>query len=369
MARVAVVINGLRAGGAERVVLDLLGRAKDARCDFVAVALEPGGELREAVRATGVPVADLGARARSDPSVVWRLARFLRAQRVNLVHAHLPRAGVIARLAAAVARVPVLYTEHNTWACYHGVTRRLNRLTLPLCREVTAVSARVVTSMGAAGRRRPVTVVPNGLDIPALCTRVTRSRAEVRAELGLPADACLLVNVANLRPEKGHGVLLEGAAAVCARVPRAHLAIVGLDLGQGAALRADIARRGLTGRVQYLGYRADVPDLLAASDVFVLSSLQEGMPLALLEAQALGVPAVVTDVGGNAEVVQTGTTGAVVPPGDPAALAEALTSLALDVAARERYAAAARRRLEQEFSVERMATRYHALYARLLGAA
>lgn len=365
--RIGLVITSLRPGGAERVLVDLLrhyGRI-DA-WEFVVISLESGGELRSVIESGGWPVVELGVLRRLDIFAVWQLAACLKRERINLVHAHLPRAGVLARLAAMLVGIPCVYTEHNVWPCYHTLTRLLNRVTLPLCASVTAVSQNVIKSMGVPVRQAQVVLVRNGLNVEEARDRVARPPGKVRYELGVPGDAVLAVNVAHLRPEKGHSVLLAAAAQVCKANSAVHFVLVGLDFGRRAVLEAEISRLGLSENVRYLGFRPDVADIMNASDLFVLSSLQEGMPISLLEAMALGKPAVVTDAGGNAEVVEHGRSGYVVSPEDPDQLAEAILSLSARADRRVDFGLEASRRVESEFSIGTTAARYEAIYRSLL---
>jgi glycosyltransferase involved in cell wall biosynthesis len=171
--------------------------------------------------------------------------------------------------------------------------------------------------------------------------------------------------VASLRSKKGQAHLIEAFVRVRRRVPQAGLLFVGEGPLRGA-LEARAAAPELDGAVFFAGHRADVPAILSRCDLFTLSSLEEGMPNALLEAMAAGLPAVVTDVGGNAEVVEDGMTGYLVPAADPEALAGRLTELLLDPDLRRRQGEAARGRFESRFTVGRMISAYHALYDEIL---
>jgi glycosyltransferase involved in cell wall biosynthesis len=180
---------------------------------------------------------------------------------------------------------------------------------------------------------------------------------------GVGTEAIVIGTVGNLYPVKGHRVLVQAVARLGSDV---HLAIAGRG-AEEAGLRSLAAELGIAPRVHLLGYREDTPDLLAASDIYALSSLYEGQSLALIEAMAAGLPIAATHVGGNPEVLgQADRDGLLVPPSDPAALAAALARLAGDRALRAQLGAAARARARTEFSLTTMVGRYRALYDEVL---
>jgi glycosyltransferase involved in cell wall biosynthesis len=260
-------------------------------------------------------------------------------------------------VSASLARVLVragfrstafVYTEHNRWPSHHPATRALNQATFALDDAVIAVSADVAESIAPKARAR-AEVITHGIDLARVRShRVDRDA--VRAELGVGPDEVLAVTVANLRENKRYPDLLEAAR----RVVDAGAPVRFAAAGQGP-LEAEIGalhdRLGLGDRFRLLGYRADALRLIAGADLFVLSSGHEGLPVAVMEAFALGVPVVATSVGGLAEAVTDGVDGLLVEPGDPAALAAAIVRatdpdlrarLATGAAtAGERYSAAA----------------------------
>jgi glycosyltransferase involved in cell wall biosynthesis len=219
-------------------------------------------------------------------------------------------------------------------------------LTRGLSRDLWIRASRIVT-------------VPNGASLtPA-------SQSSLRDELQLGAGDRLAVAIGNLYPVKGHGYLLDALARLATRVPRLHVAIAGRgDLE--AALRARARILHVDDRVHLLGLRSDVPNLLAGADVFVLPSLSEGLPLALLEAMMAGRPIIATAVGEVPAVLSNGRAGVLVPPGDAEALANALAGVLSDPALAHRLGGAAARRAAEEYTFEKMMGRYVALYARLL---
>ena len=252
-------------------------------------------------------------------------------------------------------------TEHNVWGNFSLPTRLLNAATAPLDKQRWAVSGEVRRSMwGGMGKRAEVLVhgVVQGDSPPPEGTR-----ERVRRDLSIPADAVVAITVANLRKEKDYPNLLRAAGQALAQHPGLYV----LAVGQGPLeeeVRALHQELGLGDRVQLLGYRTDVPDLLASADLFVLASAFEGLPVSIMEAMSAGLPVVATSVGGVPEAVEEGVTGLLVPPRDAAALADALLSLANDETTRTRMGAAAKER-SKAFDIRTAVAEQQRVYAGL----
>ena len=341
-ARVLWVIKGLGPGGAERLVADIVPRLDRDRYDTEVAYLLPWKDhLVPTLRDAGVEVHCLEVRGHRDVRWPGRLRRLVDG-RYDLVHAHLPFAAVGARWTARRIPLPrrpaVVYTEHNVWDRYRGPTAWANARTFGWNDRVIAVSEAVRASMGRRGRSPEVTVVDNGVDAEALRAGAL-GRAEARAELGLPADAFVIGTVGGVTPKKGHVHLVRAARAVVDRHPGTVVAVIGLGAVE-APVRQEIARLGLGEAVRLLGVREDASRLMPAFDVFVLPSLHEGLPIALLEALAVGIPAVASSVGGVPHVLSAGG-GVLVAPGDEPALAAALVALIEDPQRRAALAAEA----------------------------
>lgn len=366
--RVLLLIKGLGVGGAERLLEASLPHLDRERFDYRCGYLLPWKTaLVPAFAASGVPVYDLAMRTPGDPRVLARLVRLLRRERIDLIHAHLPVAGVWGRVAARLAGVrSVVYTEHNVPQRYAPATRLLNRWTYKMNDVVIAVSDEVRRGIeGYANGRPTIITIQNAVDAQTLgATEV--DPVAVRREFGLPPDALLVTTVGNLTAKKGHAFLLAAAARVVARHPGARFLLV----GQGPladSLRAEAARLGLNGSVVFAGFRQDAVRLVAASDVFVLSSVFEGLPVTLLEAMALGKPSVVTRVGGIPEITDE-SSSVLVEAGDPEALASGISGLLGAPALRDRMGAAARQRAGSRYGVGQMVMAVERVYHELLQA-
>ncbi len=292
-----------------------------------------------------VPVRRLGlARYVSGLGLAALLQR-LRRRDVDTLHTILPYADLLGRLAGALAGAPVVSSVQGRYTPWQ---MRLSRLTAPLSARslVIAEALAAFTAEHGGVPRDRILVVPNGLD-PAPFTLGDEAKAEGRRRLGggeTPVALC----VARLGPEKDHATLLEAFARL--ETP-ARLALAGEGPCR-TALEAQIERHGLGERVVLLGNRDDIPHLMYGADLFVLASRHEGMPNVLLEAMAARLPVVATAVGGVPEIVVHDETGVVVPPGDPAVLAQAMDALLRDPARRRAMAQAGRKRLEARFAFD-----------------
>ena len=333
--RVLWLTKGLGRGGAERLLVGMARRLDRGRVDVeVAYMLPWKDALVPELAATDVRTHCLGARSAFDVRWAMRLRRLVETSGFDIVHTHAPHPGIGARLFVP-ASVPIVHTEHNTWDRYRPVTRWGNAATYRRNAAVIAVSQAVADSIRpwqVGSRPAPrVDVVHHGADLPVV--PAGRSRAAPRELLGLDPGALVVGTVGNLTPKKDHLTLLEAHASVVATRPEARLVIVGTG-PQEEQLRSAVRSLGIEDSVRLTGSRDDVAELLAAFDVFAMSSRHEGLPIALLEAMASGLPVVATRVGGIPEVVDDGVNGLLVPPGDAGMLAAAIGKLLDDRALR-----------------------------------
>jgi glycosyltransferase involved in cell wall biosynthesis len=340
--KVLLLIKGLGRGGAEQLLVSTVRHADPGRFTFTVAYLLPWKDaLVGELRSEGAEVRCLdGARG-----VAWTGALRALARDADLVHVHSPYPAVGARLRLP-RHLPLVYTEHNEWPRYHRATYWGNALTYRRNDHVFAVSDRVRESIrlprGLRSRRRTrIETLHHGPD-PTLLARAVEGEG-ARDELCEEEDALVVGTVANLKVHKGIDVLLDAVPLVLRAEPKARFVIV----GQGPLeddLRARSSALGLNGAVRFTGFREDAARLANAFDVFVLPSLHEGLPIALLEAMSLGRPSVVTPVGGVPEVVSHREEALVVPPSDPPALAGAIVELLRDADLRARLGTNARRR-------------------------
>lgn len=367
--RVLWLAKGLGRGGAEQLLATTAGLI-DPRFELEVAYLLPWKDALVAdITASGVPVHCLGQQHAADVRWAWRLRSMVHDKHYDIIHTHMPIPAVAARVALAAPRPRLVHTEHNVWGRYRLPTRWANALTYARNDHVLAVSKAVAESVDlqkvlGGATLRPVEVLHHGIRIrPGRAG--SRDRDAARDKLGLPTQVPVVGTVANLTPKKDQRGLLDAFAKVVATVPDVRLVIVGTGPLE-AELQGYARRHGLADRVLFTGMRDDVPDILPAFDVFALSSLFEGLSIAVVEALAAGVPTVVTDVGGLPEVVTDGVEGRLVPPSDPDRLASALTDVLTDRAVRARMSAAALARA-RDFDVRRALRRIEDVYDEVMG--
>jgi sugar transferase (PEP-CTERM/EpsH1 system associated) len=363
MSHVVHVIDSLAVGGMENGVVNLLG-ALPREDRHTVVTMTALGPLVERLP-EGVTCHCIGKRPGIDLGAMLRLAALLRRLRPSIVHSRnwgAFDAVPAARLAGVSA---VIHGEHGREAADpEGLDprrRRLRRAFAPLVTRFVTVSFDLrqwlLTTIRLPAAK--LVTIHNGVDVGRFAGG---DRQASRRALRLPAHAVVVGTVGRLDPVKDHVGLLRAFSVLRSDQPAAELVIVGDGPCRGELERA-IQELGLTGHVHLLGMRQDVPRLLRAFDTFVLPSLAEGISNTVLEAMATGLPVVATRVGGNPELVEHGVTGALVPAGNPLVLAAALRCYVEDAALREAHGEAARRRVLQHFTLERMAQGYQDLYA------
>lgn len=358
---VLVLIKGLGIGGAEKLISEA-ARLWD-RENFtysVAYVLPWKDQLVGELEDLGIEVTCIGSERGMGPATIGRLRNLIRSQSIDLVHAHLPSMGVLARLAAGV---PVVYTEHNMASSYRPLTRFANRITYSMNAALIAVSGAVADSVSTWPGRAPA-VIPNGV----ACEVAPEAAKGARSELGLSQSEALVAHVGNIRPGKGHDTLIDTAIELSSRRNGIRFVSIGVEKHAGDLdrVRGRVAEAGLEHTVRFLGRRADALSFVAACDVFVNPSDVEGLPVAILEAMSLAKPIVATAVGGVPSVIRDGETGILVEPGDPAALAKGIERLLDDPDLRARLGASAQRLVADEFGLERMVRAYEATYRNVL---
>ncbi len=357
--------------GTERHMLDLASGLRQADVDIRIACPDPSPLARKAAQA-GIEIIPIPKRGLIDWGAVRTLAGLLRSEETQIIHAHNGRTALASALAVrlagrgcCVATQHFLEPNHTQQGGLKAVPGRLaHRWVNAHTHQFIAISEAVRLGMRTrreAGDDR-ITVVPNGL---ACDDRSLAPPAQVRAELNIPADAPLVVCVARLEPEKDIPTLLAAMQTVRETVPTAQALVVG-DGSQRQALEAQVEERGLAATVHLAGFREDARAVIRAGDVFVLPSRAEPFGLVLLEAMALGRPVIATRAGGPCEIVADGETGRLVPPGDPDALASALSALLTEPETRRRLGANGLRRYRERYTAERMAEDAVTVYRRAL---
>lgn len=370
--RVAHIVLSLQPGGLERVVLQLVERMDRSRFDPIVVALEERGALAAELDRLGVPMHVFPRKRGFDVQVLSDLVNLFEEQRIALVHTHNPSPHVYGSFAASIVRSrgllrpSVIHTKHGRNHPDDGRRVMVNRVAAAFSDRVVAVSEDARTVAIEVERIEPhrLVVIRNGVDTTKVCPG---DGASARRTLGVADDAFHVGCVARLSFEKDHATLLEAFSILRARVPRAHLTLVG-DGALRRELEESAERLGARDAVTFVGFTDDVASLLPSFDVFALASRTEGTSLTLLEAASAGLPIVATRVGGNAEIVVDGESGLLVPVGEPRAFAEALEALAMR-ADRRQMGARGRADVVARYELGKMVAAYDTLYTEVLRSA
>ena len=364
--RVLQIINSLHFGGAENVLVKLALGVDDARFETEVCCISSLGAMSEPLIADGIAVRRAGPRGRVHNFLrPWYVQRIMSAFRPDVVHTHgLPPLVDVGQLALLRSAPRWVHTYH--FGNYPHMKKRYllaERLFSSAPDQLVAVSDRQREAIIHFQRVDPARIitVPNGVQPnPFVGDGVTRDRK--RAELGISKDAFVVGSVAVLIEQKGITYLLQAAQELRHQIPQLKVLVVG-----GGPLeqkfREEAAARDLSSVVLFTGWRADVPELLSALDVWVMASIWEAMPVALLEAMSARLPIVVTDVGQNKSIVQDNVGGLVIPARDHSAIAGAVAQVHADPARARQLGDAAFRRVQDQYSTLRMIERYQELYA------
>lgn len=358
---IAIVLTSFDPGGTERQMTELIRRLDPRRFRVHVGCFRREGAWLSRVKDAAVEIAEFRLRSFKSPASVQTLREFaawLRAREIAVLQTCDLYANVFALPGGALAQVPVRVGARRELAPPDKTRAHLaaQRLAYRAAHRVVANSAagaEILRDEGVADAK--VTVIANGIDLSRFPRPVARSARRIVA------------TVANLRPEKGHEVLLRAAAIVRRQVPDVRFRIIG-DGVLRAALTDTASALGVADIVEFLGHREDVPALLADAHVFAFPSLTEAFPNGLIEGMAAGLPVVSTAVGGMLELVEPRRNGLLVPPGDEGALAAALVDVMHNDELANRMAVAARQTIDARYSFDRMVTSFTDLYLSELGA-
>jgi glycosyltransferase involved in cell wall biosynthesis len=367
-ATICQVLHGLRVGGAELLAAHLARRLGSAY-RFLFVCLDELGTLGEELLREGLEVRTLGRRPGLDWRCSFRLARLLWRERVELIHAHQYTPFFYAMTARMLYRRPaVLFTEHGRHHPDYPRRKRMlaNRWFLQNRDRVVGVGQAVrqalVQNEGIPDQR--VAVIYNGINLASFSVNGHDRRA-VRHEMGVGLEDLVILQVARLDYLKDHATAIRTLERVLERRKDARLVLVG-EGPQKELIERLIQECGLTAHVRMLGLRSDVARLLSAADLFLLTSISEGIPLTVIEAMAAGLPVISTRVGGITEIVEDEHTGLLGPAGDEVSLASRILRLAADPVLRRVMGERGRERAQRKFSESKMHECYLQLYMEML---
>jgi glycosyltransferase involved in cell wall biosynthesis len=357
--RIVQLVEDLELGGLERLAVDLAIAQQQTGHQAIVYCLHQAGALAGRLEAAGIPVVAFRKGPGFSPGVVLRMARRMHGDRVDVVHGHNPGVHHYAALAARLAGVPVSINTRHSAATSQGLPyqERYFRWVRPLTGHVVFVCDYVRRLLERQLNYPPAkcSVILNGIPLEGFLARPASPGSRLpRIRFG---------TIGRLVPAKGHSILIDAFARVCRQAPAAELSIFGHG-PLAAELAGQIVRLGLEGKVRLEGRTDDSPGALQGLDVFVLSSLYEGLPLVILEAMAAGLPILSTNVGGVPEVLSKESAW-LCPPGDAEALASAMLQ-AVECHELQERGETSRRTAAASYGIEHMARRYEELYRRLL---
>jgi glycosyltransferase involved in cell wall biosynthesis len=364
------IIASFVPAGAERLVVHLLEYIDRERFAPVCICLRNpvGSHLEARVQQLGIPLYFLGKGDKMSLKVLRKLDALFRQYRPAVVHTHLLALNYAYPLMIRYRTPARVYTVHNL------AEKDIGLRTAPMVRALAfryriggvvpvAIAEEVRASIQRVYGYPDPPLIPNGIPTDEYAPD-SDTRAQWRQAHGIEPRATVVTHIGRFAFQKNHALLVEAFAQVRSNAPLYLLLVGGGELEN--AVREQVAGLGLASRVRFLGVRADVADILRASDVFVLSSRWEGNPMSVLEAMAAGLPVVSTAVGGVPELVREGETGLLVPSEDAGALAQALQALVDDAARRRAMGAAARQHAVAHFDIRHTVRGYEQLYEALL---
>lgn len=370
--KVLHVIGGGEFGGAEQYLITLL-RNMDRQDFHIVVACLFGAPLAGRLAAEGFPHRVFPMAGKLDLKVIFRLSDYIKENCFDIVHTHGVRANLVGRLAARKAGIKNIVTTIHSNLEYDYprkldlyVNKISEKLTLPLTKHFITVSedlAGYVCEKYGISKRR-VSVIYNGLELNKYFFSEAK-RAQIRKQFKIADNETLLAVISRLHPVKGHSILFYAFEQLVRDFPFLKLLIVGTG-PEKKRLEEQARELGIAGNVIFAGFRKDIPEVLTAVDIVVQPSLSEGFGLSIIEAMAMEKPVVASAVGGVPEIIKNRVNGLLVPPGDPIALSEAITSvLELPGLARE-LARTGRETVEKKFTAEAMARKTAEVYEKLV---
>lgn len=359
--KIMQILYVLEPGGAEQVVLNLATTFNNKRFETVVVGFKDGLLLR-VLQEKGVRTYVIGKNYKIDFPFIIRLIRIIRHEKPHLIQTHNFSAnlwgGMVAKFFTRTASIATL---HTTTRC-RLIDRLAYRFIALLADRTVAVSQKVRDAYMESSNlaKKKILLIYNGVDVFGGGIQA-RYKNELKRSLGLESGTKVVTAVGRLERPKGYEYLLRAAQEVL----RSHVDTRFLIVGDGSLryqLEQTVRSMGIDSKVQFMGYREDVPLILSVSDVSVISSVREGFSIALIEHMAMAKPIVATDVGGNREAISDGVNGIIVPPADPHALAEGIERVFEDRDLAYRIGCEARRVYEQKFTQEKMIQHYESLY-------
>ena len=356
------VVLSLSYGGLERLTLQLSDRLNKEKYRVSICCLDCEGELAAEGRLKGINILAFGRKPGFDMLLPFKLAALMIKQSIDIVHTHNPCAMVYGTLGARLARIPVtINTRHN------GDVRHVNSIIWAMNDAISVISQDAQQTLLRHNniRQDKTLVIYNGIDQNKF--NATQVKNQFRNSLGLDSAAHIIGTASRLSSLKDHHTMLESFCLVLKQLPNSYLLLVG-DGPERQALEKHSLQLGISKNVRFLGFKNDndVINYLSIFNLYVMSSLIEGISLALLEAMAVSRPVVATNVGGNSEVIIEDETGILVPPKDPEKMAQAIIKILQNPDLAKKMGEAGRQMVEEKFTLDGMVHEYESIYEKCL---
>jgi len=361
--KIAHITFDMRIGGAERVIYHLVEHTDSSKYDVSVLCLEqPIGPFGLELQKKGYEVAACNRQPGFDISLVGAVRRFLIDEDIHVVHCHQYTPYIYGFLAGKLTGRRVIFTEHGRFFPDERKAKRviINPLLSFFTNDITSISAATREALVRYENfpRSKIEIIYNGIDGSH---GQASSKQETRKQLGIEEDAFVLGTVARLDPIKNHDMMIRVLKTIREKHPEVYLIIVG-DGPERRRLERLVADLGLSSFVIFTGFREDTDLFYSVMDLFMLTSFSEGTAMTLLEAMACSLPCIVTNVGGNPEIVEDQRTGFIIPVNDEKALSDKISILMNDNVLRKQIGSAGRKRFEENFTVEKMVRAYEKLY-------
>lgn len=362
------IIKSLGRGGAETLLPETLHQHNKQKYQFHYIYFLPWKyQMVSAIEKAGGTVTCLPAKNNiAIMRRVFQIARYVKKHQIQLIHCHLPWAGIVGRLVGKLTGVPVVYTEHNKWERYHKLTYWLNKLSFSSQRKVIAVSGDVAKSIQShyKGHKPHVQVVANGVDTNKFSPDIIVDR-DIRKELGIPINATVIGLACVFRKQKRVPVWLEIAQKIHSQFSGTHFIIVG-DGVLKDEIQAKANELNTHGYVHFVGMQTEIRPFLKAMNIFMMSSEFEGLPIALMEAMSMGCMPACTAAGGIGEVISDNENGVIVPVDEPMQLVSRLSEYLNTPEIIKTKGIAARQTIVNGFSMQKMVGEIESIYNNIL---
>jgi L-malate glycosyltransferase len=367
------LINGYSLAGAEKLVFDLVTGIDKKKFEVLVCSIGPiRYEIEEKIckdlQEKGIKTLVLGKPANKRRiEAVLKLRKYLKENNITILHTHCQSPDFYGKFSAFLARTPLVYSTIHNVAGYHAIHESiLNKLTIRYVAISETVRQYAVSDLSIPSGK--IEVIYNAVDAQRFSPIALDKNAKLQ-ELGVPIGRKIVTTVGTCQERKGHHYLIDAAEQVVKNSPDTHFLIVGdtsADYDFTGRIKDMVNDRKLQDRISLTGKRTDISEILSVSDIFVLPSLWEGLPIALLEAMASGVPVIATNVGSNSEVVVNGVNGFIVPQKDSPLLAQRIEDLLADPLKASNIGMRGQETVKKSFSIDRMVQEYEQLYLRHL---